>query len=207
MAGVGIQLSFGNIMQLMGILSPLILSAFLVISSISNGNLKWIMYLAGMIILVVLFTIITFTIDMKYESGSSGLTSGVCHFIQMPFGLSEYSAPSFNSTILGFIFAYLFMPMVQNNNYNIVFLCIIGSLFLIDAVTKIRFGCTPIVGVLLGGFFGYIVGYLWYSFMVMSGNNSLLFFNEGSNTQICSRPNKQTFKCAVFRNGEIIKNL
>ena len=34
MAGVGIQLSFGNILQLLGILSPLILSAFLVIFSL-----------------------------------------------------------------------------------------------------------------------------------------------------------------------------
>ena len=204
---VGIQLSFGNILQLLGILSPLILSAFFVISSISNGNLKWVMYLAGVILLMVLFTIITFTVDMKYDPNSSALASGVCNFIQMPFGLSEYSAPSFNSTLLGFMFAYIYMPMLQNNNYNIVLLSIIGVLFCIDAVTKVRFGCTPIFGILLGGFFGWVIGYLWYSFMVVSGNNSLLYFNDESNSQICSRPRKQTFKCAVYKNGEIIKNL
>jgi hypothetical protein len=28
-----------------------------------------------------------------------------------------------------------------------------------------------------------------------------------SNNVVCSRPKKQTFKCAVYKNGELIKNL
>jgi len=33
----------------------------------------------------------------------------------------------------------------------------------------------------------------------------LLFFNaEPSNNVICARPKKQTFKCFVYKNGEVI---
>jgi hypothetical protein len=35
----------------------------------------------------------------------------------------------------------------------------------------------------------------------------LLFINEltsGSNKEVCSMPNKQTFKCSVYKNGELL---
>lgn len=207
---VGVQMSFGNIFQLLGTLSPLILSAFLIISSISNQDMKWIMFLAGLIITTVVFTVITFAGDMKFEDISnpaSAYHKGICNFIQLPFGLSEYTAPNFNSTILAFIFFYLYMPMVQNNSYNTVLLSIILVLFVIDGYTKYANGCTPIIGIVLGLFFGFLMGYLWYFILVKSNNEALVYFNTPNGDPICNRPSKQQFKCAVYKNGEIIKNL
>ena len=43
------------------------------------------------------------------------------------------------------------------------------------------------------------------SFMYAGGSSKYLFFNEvSSNKEMCSQPNKQTFKCSVYKNGELI---
>jgi hypothetical protein len=41
----------------------------------------------------------------------------------------------------------------------------------------------------------------------VSGYDSLLYFDElESNNVTCSRPSKQTFKCSVYKNGELISS-
>lgn len=201
----GVEMTFGNIFQLISSLSPLILSAFFIISSISNGDLKWLMYLAGFVLLLFLFSIAAFTTNAQFDK-ESAYYKRECNFVQLPFGLSKFSIPNFNSTALGFIFAYIFMPMVQYNSYNVVLLSIIMVLFGIDGFSKVMHGCTPVVGVLIGVAIGWIIGYLWY-LVVSVTNKNLVFFNNDSNTSICSRPSNQTFKCKVYKNGEIIHTM
>ena len=37
---------------------------------------------------------------------------------------------------------------------------------------------------------------------------SLLFFNDlTSNNVVCKRPTNQTFKCSVYKNGQVIQDL
>lgn len=44
--------------------------------------------------------------------------------------------------------------------------------------------------------------------MYAGGSSKYLFFNETqSNKEVCSMPKNQTFKCNVFKNGELIGNL
>jgi len=41
--------------------------------------------------------------------------------------------------------------------------------------------------------------------MYAGGSGKFLFFNEVSSTMDkCSMPNNQTFKCSVYKNGELI---
>jgi len=41
--------------------------------------------------------------------------------------------------------------------------------------------------------------------MYAGGSGNYLFFNElSSNKDVCYQPSKQTFKCNVFKNGELI---
>jgi hypothetical protein len=205
----GVSMSIGGILQLLSSLSPVLLSGFFIISSLSNGNLKWVMYLAGFIILLFVFSITAFTTNSKFEdinNRGSPYWKQQCNFVSLPFGLSQYTIPNFNSAALAFIFAYMFMPMLQYNSYNVIMLSIILVFFFIDAVSKIMYGCTPIVGVIIGLAIGWIVGYLWYLF-VSAANNEMVFFNVENGASICSRPNKQTFKCKVYRNGEVIHSM
>ena len=91
-------------------------------------------------------------------------------------------------------------------NYGV--LAALLGLFVMDAMSKVGSKCTTSVGVLLGGLVGLVLGGLWYTLFHSTGHDSLLFFDEvASNNVVCSRPAKQTFKCSVYKNGELIKRL
>jgi hypothetical protein len=46
------------------------------------------------------------------------------------------------------------------------------------------------------------------SFMYIGGSGKFLFFNEvSSNKDICYKPKEQTFKCNLFRNGEMVGSI
>ena len=95
------------------------------------------------------------------------------------------------------------MPMLQYDSYNLVLLSIIIVFFFIDAISKVVHGCTPPLGIIIGLAIGWIVGYIWY-LIVSSTSTDMVYFNVENGSAICSRPNKQTFKCKVYKNGEVI---
>ena len=58
-----------------------------------------------------------------------------------------------------------------------------------------------IVNILSGSALAAIVVSILYSF----GGGKYLFFNEvSSDKEICYQPKQQTFKCQVYKNGELI---
>jgi hypothetical protein len=199
----GIESNLKNIYAYFSSLSPLYISAYLLISSVSNGDIgKASMYLAGLVLVLLIHSIIAMSIGGVYEDkfGSSKYKLE-CNFIQVPL-LSNYMVPNLNSTLLAFIFTYLIMPMQTYNSYNVVLLSIIGAFFGINAVSKVLHGCTTMVGILISSVIGFIIGFAWYAILIK--NPELLFFANDGGRPICSRPSKQTFKCKVYRNGEVI---
>jgi hypothetical protein len=201
---VGFEANLKNIYTFFSSLSPLYISAYLLISSISNGDIgKSSMFFAGLVMVMFIHSLIAMTIGEKFEEkfGSSKYKLE-CNFVQLPY-LSDYMVPNLNSTLLAFIFTYLIMPMQTYNSYNIILLTIVGAFFGINAFSKILFGCTNMVGILISSVIGFIIGFSWYA-IVMSSNPKLLFFAADGSEPICSRPSKQTFKCKVYKNGEVI---
>jgi TP901 family phage tail tape measure protein len=83
---------------------------------------------------------------------------------------------------------------------------IIGAFFGINAGSKVLNGCTTLVGILISLVIGFLIGFAWFSIVISSGPSGpkLLFFGADGGEPICSRPSKQTFKCKVYRNGEVI---
>ena len=198
-----IESNLKNIYAYFSSLSPLYISAYLLISSLSNGDIgKASMYLAGLVLVLLIHSIIAMSIGGEYEDkfGSSKYKLE-CNFIQVPL-LSNYMVPNLNSTLLAFIFTYLIMPMQTYNSYNVVLLGIIGALFGVNAISKILHGCTTLVGILISSVIGFIIGFAWYAILIK--NPELLFFANDGGRPICSRPSKQTFKCKVYKNGEVI---
>ena len=46
-----------------------------------------------------------------------------------------------------------------------------------------------------------------YFFILVVLGKEFLYFNElGSNNVVCKRPSEQTFKCSVYKNGELISS-
>jgi hypothetical protein len=204
---VGIESNLKNIYAYFSSLSPLYISAYLLISSISNGDIgKSGMYLAGLVLVLLIHSIIARSIggEFKDDFGSSKYKLE-CNFIQVPL-LSNYMVPNLNSTLLAFIFTYLIMPMQTYNSYNVILLSIVGAFFGINAFSKVLHGCTTMVGILISVVIGFLLGFAWFS-VVLTSNPKMLFFASEGGAPICSRPSKQTFKCKVYRNGEVIHTI
>ena len=195
------QLNFSNLMQFFAAISPILLAFCLVMISIFNSDIKGMVYLGGILIASLINLLILNSLKIK----SDKIIPPYCNLIEFPFNLNEYISPAFNSMFIAFTLAYLYMPMQYVSGINYPVLIFITSLLVLDAGTKISGGCTTFGGVMLGSLVGFVLGLLWFIAFYSTGHEDLLFFNaEPSNNVICSRPKKQTFRCKIFRNGEVI---
>ena len=201
---MAIKLTFSNMLQLFAALAPLLLGFFLVMSSLFNQNLKGMVYLAG----VLMSSIINVFLmnQIKSPMSQKAIDSISCNLVEIPY-FTQFNSPAPSSLFIAFTVAYLVLPMQYNDQMNYVILASLLCLFGLDAVTKIGNGCTTLGGSFLGALVGGILGTIWYTLFHVSGYDSLLYFDElESNNVTCSRPSKQTFKCSVYKNGELVSS-
>lgn len=198
---MGMQLNFSNLLQFFAAISPILLAFCLVMLSIFNSDIKGMVYLGGVLIASLINLFIMNTLKVKSQT----LIPPSCNLVEFPFNLNEYVSPAFNSMFIAFTLAYLYLPMQYISGINYPVLIFITGLLVLDAGTKIIGGCTTFSGVALGGLVGFVLGIVWFILFYSTGHEDLLFFNvEPSNNVICSRPRKQTFKCRLYKNGELI---
>tara|TARA_B100000424_G_C22944042_1_gene502363 strand:- start:3791 stop:4405 length:615 start_codon:yes stop_codon:yes gene_type:complete len=204
---MAIALSFSNVFQFFSAIAPFLLIFLMVMVSIFNSDIKGLIYLLG-IILSFVFTIMLQSI-IRYNPAALGKeVSTLCKIFALPNPIGGYSSPSFNSVMIAFTFIYLFIPMDSNNVVNYPLLICILGIFIIDAFTRMKGNCTNAQGIILGGVLGLILGAIWYNILKITGNDSLLYYDEYVSDKVaCSRPEKQTFKCAVYKNGELLKTI
>jgi len=196
-----IGLTMGNVFKLFSAISPILLVFFLVVSSLFNQDLKGLIYLAGLLLACV---INLFAMNHIGSTKTNNIDV-ICDLFDFP--KTGFNSPNLTSMIISFTTLYVLLPMNYNNsmNYGVVafFLC----LFSVDTFTKIKYSCTTGSGIVLGTLVGGLLGLLWYSMLKNSGHSSLLYFDELQTNKVkCSKPDKQTFKCSVYRNGELISN-
>jgi hypothetical protein len=199
---MAINKSFSNIFKIFSAMSPLLLAFFLIMSSLFNQNIKGLVYLSGVLISVVINIFLMNLVGSKRMMGTESYTCDI-----FDFSSGEFNNPAPTSLFIAFTIAYLFLPMKYNNQINYVVLISLLGLFILDAVTKINKNCTTGPGLVLGGLIGLLFGSLWYALFHVSGYDSLLYFDElTSNRVLCSKPSKQTFKCSVFKGGQLISS-
>ena len=199
---MAIQLNFSNIFELFSLMAPLLLGFFLVMSSIFNQNLKGLVYLAGVLIAVI----INIFLMNQIGSRKDATAAFSCDFVSIPF-MSNFNSPASTSLFIAFTIAYLVLPMQYNKQMNYVILAALLCLLVMDSVTKINKKCTTAGGTFLGALVGLLLGTAWYSLFHISGYDSLLYFDElQSNKVRCSKPSKQSFKCSVYKNGELVSS-
>lgn len=198
----GIQLSFSNIMQLFSALAPVFISFFLVMLSIFNQNVKGIIFIAG----AVLATVFNILLMNLIKSPISPEASQICNLIEFPL-ITRYNSPAATSLFISFTMAYLFMPMYTNDQMNYPVIASLLVLLAVDTITRLNNKCSTLGGSLLGGLVGIILGILWYSMFHLIGYDDLLYFDElDSNRVLCKKPSKQTFKCSVYKNGQLMSS-
>ena len=200
----GIEVTLTNIFQFGAFITPFLLGFFLILSSIFNQDLKGYVYLAG----VLISSMINILLRNVIRSGMASDAAPICSLIKFDFLTGDnFNSPNISSSFLAFTLAYLLLPMFYNNQMNYIVLIFLVSLFVLDTITKLTNKCTDITGISVGALVGFIMGAIWFSLFLSGGHSSLLYFNElVSNNTVCSRPSNQTFKCSVYKGGQLISD-
>jgi len=197
------EMSLSNMFQFFAALSPIFLTfCIFMVSLFTDGGIKGLVYLGGILIaaLVNLFLLNTFKVKID------GDMPMFCNLIEFPFNLNTYVVPAFNSLIISFTLAYLWMPMIYISSINYPLIIFIFALLGIDGISKKLNGCNTVIGILTGTIVGFVLGVAYFIPFYHKSPELLYFNNEPSNNVVCSRPKKQSFKCSVYKNGELVAN-
>lgn len=187
-----------NIITILSFYSPIILVSSIVGLSFIFQNFKGFIYL-GFLLGVC---IIRNTIYMLNGAKPAEDDNSICNSIQY----SKYGNPTFSAFVFSFTLMYLSLPMFSNGYPNLTIFIGLIFYFFIDMVVKSYNNCIVhlsdlVINILLGVASSALIVTLMYA----GGSSKYLFFNEiQSDAERCSMPSKQTFKCALYKNGELI---
>ena len=101
------------------------------------------------------------------------------------------------------------LPMFRNGAPNFWVFNSLISYFIIDIFIKMYKNCViKMSDLFLNVLLGLASSALIVTLMYAGGSGKYLFFNEvSSNKEICYQPKEQTFKCSLYRNGELISGI
>jgi hypothetical protein len=189
-----------NIITFLSLFSPIIVAFVLVCMSFIFQNFKGFVYLGFLLGVVIIRTYVYQGAGAKeFTRGSS-----MCDSVQY----TKYGNGTFSSFVLAFTMMYLFIPMFMSYGTNYWVVTIFLVYFFADIFVKVKNNCVPYSAYLfLDVLAGAISASIIISLMYFGGSANFLFFNEMSGSaETCSMPSKQTFKCAVYKNGELVSN-
>ena len=118
---------------------------------------------------------------------------------------------TFSIFIIAYSIFYLYTPgYTQISQTNIGLLVLFILYGVLDIMIKKNLGCFQYKTVNFMGLFfnilgGSIAGYIWVTIIYTLNLTNYLYFNMlSSNAMTCSVPKKQTFKCTVYKNGQVM---
>ena len=199
----GMELKPSTLLMFYTMIAPLFVAFTLVIISFMNGDIKGIVYLAG-----VLFATIFGGLLSPMFGDAEPQQPDHCQIFKLPFNVNFSSNFSLNALFLGFTFSYLTFPMMTSGDYNIPIFIFLLLTLVMNNYIKMMQGCSRFIGLLLGSAVGIGLGIAWFSIFSATGYKSITYFDLGkSNNVQCSKASKDTFKCRVLKNGQVIANI
>ena len=95
-----------------------------------------------------------------------------------------------------------------NNIMNYPLIITLLILYMVDVKTKLQGKCTTSVGIFLGTAIGVVFSSVWFMILKLNKLEKVLYYDEYSSNKVaCTRPDKQKFKCSVYKNGELLKSI
>ena len=185
-------------------LAPFILVCFFTLSSIIEQNLKGFVYLVGLLmgcslnlLLGGVFSTFIGSPNREKESVCSTFTLGKNQlFSNLPMGVCT----------LAYTFSFLLYPIVKYNLVlqNIPTIVIFPIFLLSDMMWNFANGCYGLLNILFALGVGAGAGILWAYTIDYTKISSLQYFSLVSNSEVCSRPSNQTFRCQFYKKGKLI---
>jgi hypothetical protein len=190
-----------NIIVFLSFFSPIILVTSITSMSFIFQNFKGFIYLG----FLIAFCVVRSFIYMMNGAEQVVNDNTICTSIQY----SKYGNPSFSTFVFAFTIMYICLPMFSNGAPNFWIFSILLVYFFLDLFIKVYKKCIIKTGdLVINILLGLSSAALIVSLMYAGGSGKYLFFNEvSSDKEICYQPKEQTFKCSVFKNGELIGSL
>jgi hypothetical protein len=187
-----------NIVVFLTFYSPLILSIVMLSLSFIYQNFKGFIYLAYLLGVVLIRNFVYLFIGSEPVKNDGT----ICTSIQF----TKYGNQTFSSFVFAFTIMYLSLPMFSNGAPNFWIFSGLIIYFCVDVFLKIYKKCIiKMSDLFLNVLLGLASAALIVTLMYAGGSSQYLFFNEvASNKVMCSVPKQQTFKCQVYKNGELI---
>jgi hypothetical protein len=121
---------------------------------------------------------------------------------------------TYSTYILTFTMMYFIFPMIMvskqsnSNSMNYGVIALFAAYITLDLFIKKSYLCISgffsslvLINILAGMFLGVCVSLMMYSTQL----KEYLYINEvNSNREVCSMPSKQTYRCNVYKNGELV---
>ena len=189
-----------NLLLFMSFFSPIILISLIVSLSFIFQNVKGFVYLGFIIGSLVLREFF-----LKY-SGFKQFQFDTNNRLCTSVKFSNFSNSTFNLFVFCFTFMYLCLPMFINNDINFFIVFMLLGYTIIDVAIKYYKRCfLEFTNLFIDSLSGLALGSLIVLLMYSGCSSKYLFFNEiSSSIEQCSVPSKQTFKCSVYKNGQLV---
>jgi hypothetical protein len=190
-----------NIIVFLSFFSPIILATGITSLSFIFQNFKGLIYL-GFLIASCLLRELGYYWSQATPTKEDGT---ICTSIQY----SVYGNHTFSAFVFSFTIMYLSFPMFSYGATNLPVFISLVSYFLIDMFIKLYKKCIIKTSELFFNIlFGALIALSFVFAMTAGNSDKFLFFNEvSSNKDICYQPKKQTFKCSLYKNGELISGI
>jgi hypothetical protein len=188
-------------------LAPFVLVSFFSLASIFNQDFKGLVYLVGLLFSCFIVIFIG-NVTTSYIPGTLD-KQGICTMITLNQG-GEITTLPLGQAVFGYTFFYLIFTIVNpGEKYNFVkqnipTLIFFPLLILFDIVWNIRNSCYSIWQLLASLIISSALGWLWAYIISLTNSKNLQYFADVNNKEVCSKPSESTFKCAVYKNGQII---
>ena len=196
------ETNFNSLVYLFFRLSPFIVVCFFTLSSVINNEIKGFVYLVGLCFGLVLISLFggAMPADDETKSDSNKL---LCN--SLPFGDSPLPI---GIGILGYTLGYLLFTIVKYKIviFNLSIVILFPILILADIWWNISTGCYNPLKCVVSLVVGSGAGLLWSFIIWKSKVKEFQYYNIGATSEVCAKPTAQTFKCAVYKNGELIKS-
>jgi hypothetical protein len=193
--------------------SPLILAIGVTGMSFIFQNPNGFVYLGFLLVACIVrsfaYAYLVETPSSKKTGGDVPMTGGNDPNICGAITYSPYGNPTFSSFVFAFTIMYLSLPMFSRGAPNYWVFSSLVTYFLVDMFLKLYKGCIVSYGDLfLNVLLGTAFAAAFITAMYAGGSGKYLLFNEvASNKEICTQPKTQTFKCNLYKNGELVGNL
>jgi hypothetical protein len=186
-----------NLAVLLTFYSPIIVALSVFSMSFIFQNFKGIIYLLWLIVFTW-FRSLGFELTGGKPMESKG---NLCTMVQY----SKYGNATFSMFFIAFTFVYICGPMILNKDVNYWVLSAFLFYMFLDIGIHVKMGCTTYTYVFLDVILGIVSGIIALTSMYGAKLYNYIFFNESSSTKdVCSMPTKQTFKCKLYKNGELV---